>query len=148
VPSKTKHRKQVAALPVRRAGGELQVLLITSRRSGHWLIPKGWPMRRLSSAEAAAIEASQEAGVEGVVSSRPLGRYEYLKVFPDETSVPCRVDVFMLRTKKQHSKWREKKSRVRRWMSFEEAAEVAHERGLKKLLRDLGVKVTRLQWER
>jgi 8-oxo-dGTP pyrophosphatase MutT (NUDIX family) len=135
VPSKLKFRKQVAALPVRRADGELQVLMITSRRSGHWLIPKGWPIAKHSRAEAAAQEASEEAGVEGVVSTRPTGRYEYIKVFPDESSVPCRVEVFLLRTKKQRTRWREKKVRRRQWMNFAEAAQLAHERGLKRLLR-------------
>ena len=140
MPSKPKFRKQVAALAVRRAAGELQVLMITSRRSGHWLIPKGWPVQQLSRAEAAAQEASEEAGVEGVMSTRPTGRYEYVKLFPDDSSVPCRVDVFLLRTKKQRAKWREKKVRKRRWMNFEEAAKAAHERGLSKLLRRFGAK--------
>ncbi len=50
-------RLQVAALPWRENGGELELMLITSRLSRHWLIPKGWPMKRKTPAAAAAQEA-------------------------------------------------------------------------------------------
>jgi 8-oxo-dGTP pyrophosphatase MutT (NUDIX family) len=135
--SKSKHRKQVAALPVRKVRGELQVLMITSRRSGHWLIPKGWPMERRTAAEAAAQEALEEAGVVGKITSRPRDRYRYLKVFDDQTAAPCMVDVFVLKAAKQREDWREKSVRKRRWMNLSRAAKSAHERGLANLLRRL-----------
>ncbi len=133
--SKLKYRRQVAALLVRRVKGQLQVLMITSRRSGHWLIPKGWPMQRRTAAEAAAQEAFEEAGVVGEVTSRPRGRYHYTKVFDDRTTAPCMVDVFVLKAAKQRDKWREKNMRKRRWMNLSRAAKSAHERGLADLLR-------------
>ena len=72
---------QTGALPWRRnpVSDQFEVLLITSRSSGAWIIPKGWPMRRKSLAEAAAIEAFEEAGVEGVVDEEPIGSFEHLK---------------------------------------------------------------------
>ena len=63
--------KQVAALPVRRGeDGSLEVLLVTSRETGRWVIPKGWPSKRLSDREAAAREARQEAGVTGTIKNK------------------------------------------------------------------------------
>ena len=57
----------------------MRVLLITSRDTGRWVIPKGWPMRNRCEAEAAAREAWEEAGLRGAVSTRPLGIYTYRK---------------------------------------------------------------------
>ncbi|MDB5542188.1 MAG: hydrolase [Devosia sp.] len=138
--TKSKYRRQVAALPVRRIKGELQVLMITSRRSGRWLIPKGWPMQRRTAAEAAAQEALEEAGVVGKVTSRPRGRYHYIKVFDDQTAAPCMVDVFVMKAVKQRDKWREKNVRKRRWMNLSRAARSAHEHGLADLLRQFARK--------
>src|SRR5215470_5835756 len=73
-------REQVGALCVRRADdGSPQVLLITSRGSGRWVIPKGWPVKRLKDHQAAALEAEEEAGVSGKVRSKPIGKFSYPK---------------------------------------------------------------------
>ena len=74
---------QVAALPYRMSSGEIEVLLITSRDSGRWLIPKGWLMKRRSGSEAAAVEAFEEAGIRGAVATSPLGAYTYQKTMKD-----------------------------------------------------------------
>ena len=67
---------QVAALPVRRKGdGDIEVLLITSRKTNRWIIPKGWPMKGKKRHEAAAQEALEEAGISGHVHKKPLGSY-------------------------------------------------------------------------
>ena len=79
--------QQVAALPfvpvtVSAAGKiieSFEVLLITSRKQGHWLLPKGWPKGKTSFAENAAREAHEEAGVTGQVQSDPIGDYTYMK---------------------------------------------------------------------
>ena len=47
-------RLQVAALPWRRAEGDIEVMLITSRDTGRWVLPKGWPEAREPLCEAAA----------------------------------------------------------------------------------------------
>src|SRR5580658_9664578 len=71
-------RLQIAALPSRRtAAGGVEVLLITSRETGRFIIPKGWPMKQLSDPDAAAREAYEEAGVVGKVKRKPIGDYFY-----------------------------------------------------------------------
>lgn len=56
-------RQQYGALCFRFGeDGAVEILLITSRDSGRWIIPKGWPMKKKEPHEAAAVEAWQEAG--------------------------------------------------------------------------------------
>jgi 8-oxo-dGTP pyrophosphatase MutT (NUDIX family) len=82
---------QYAALPMRRVNGRLEVMLITSRETRRWVVPKGWPMEGLSAAEAAAREAYEEAGVEGTVATSPLGHYHYDKRLKNGGRRRCRV---------------------------------------------------------
>ena len=72
-------RRQVGALCWRHSGKGLRILLITSRDTSRWVIPKGWPMRNRTEPEAAAREAYEEAGLRGTISDRSLGVYTYLK---------------------------------------------------------------------
>ena len=87
---------QYAALPYRLGRDGLEILLITSRGSGRWIIPKGWPMAGLSPSQAAALEALEEAGVTGNVSADSVGRYGYDKELADDTKALRRPvdDVF------------------------------------------------------
>src|SRR5688500_8757149 len=73
--------RQVAAIPIRLSRkGKTQVLLLTSRRRGRWVIPKGWLMRKLSPAQAAVREAYEEGGIKGrILRADPIGRYRYRK---------------------------------------------------------------------
>jgi 8-oxo-dGTP pyrophosphatase MutT (NUDIX family) len=80
-------RAQYGALPFRRTP-DLEILLVTSRDTGRWVIPKGWPMKSKSRRAAAAIEALEEAGVEGEVGRQPLGAYIYDKVLPSGARMP------------------------------------------------------------
>ena len=66
---------QVAALPVKGKPGKYRVLLVTSRETRRWIIPKGWPMKGRKDHEAAAQEALEEAGVTGHVHKHPMGAY-------------------------------------------------------------------------
>jgi 8-oxo-dGTP pyrophosphatase MutT (NUDIX family) len=117
--SKRKPSKQVAALPLRkRRGGAVDVLLITSRKKGKWLIPKGWPCRGMKDWEAAQKEALEEAGVRGKVSRRPLGRYKR----HDRLGTPILVKVFLLRVDQQAKRWAEHHQRRRKWLTPEQAA--------------------------
>lgn len=130
-------RLQVAALPWRRIGADVEVLLVTSRLSRHWLIPKGWPMKGKTGAGAAAREALEEAGVRGTISPSPIGRYGYDKVSLEGSSIPCLVDVYALRVEEESPKWREAATRTRTWMPVETAAMLAYEEGLSDLLSNL-----------
>lgn len=127
-------RTQHAALPFREETA-LEILLITSRETQRWVIPKGWPMESLQPWETAAREALEEAGVEGAVSHKPLGAYIYEKRLVGGILVPCSVNVFPLAVERQRKTWREKEQRAQRWLSVEDAIEAVQEQGLKSLLR-------------
>ncbi len=130
-------RIQLAALPWRRTGEQIELMMITSRLSRHWLIPKGWPMKGKTNAQAAAREAFEEAGVKGVIAAEPLGRYDYDKLLPDGSSVPCQVEVYALQVEKELPKWPEARDREREWMPPEQAAALAFEAGLGRFLATL-----------
>src|SRR5262245_6066673 len=106
---------QVGALCVRRReDGACQVLLVTSKDSGRWIIPKGWRAKRLEDCEAAAREADEEAGVSGKLKTKPIGTYRYPKVH-DSGSRSLRVSVFLLQVKKERAHWPERRQRKRAW---------------------------------
>ena len=126
---------QVAALCVRTgADGGPEVLLITSRGTGRWVLPKGWPMAGRSLSEAAAQEAWEEAGVRGTVAALPLGRYGAEKQTDGGLSVPCRVEVFALQVTDIADRFPEAGQRTRRWVSPAAAAEMVREPDLRALL--------------
>ncbi|MEQ8402998.1 MAG: NUDIX hydrolase [Roseitalea porphyridii] len=125
---------QAGALVWRRAGkGKVEVLLITSRGTGRWVLPKGWLDGGENVAQAAAREAWEEAGVEGTVSDSPLGSYDYVKV-DDGHIQPCRVTVHALAMVRQKADWPERGERERQWLPAAEAAERVAEPGLRALL--------------
>ncbi len=114
--------KQVAALPLRRTKkGAVEILLITSRTTGRWIIPKGWPSKRIKDHKAAAREAQQEAGVKGKIKPKAIGRYRYVKPELGE-GAPIDVAVFLLSVRKQWKRWPEKRERRRAWFDVLDAA--------------------------
>lgn len=117
-------RLQVGALPYRRrADGSFEILLVTTRGTGRWMVPKGWPMIGKSHAEAAAQEAYEEAGVRGSANPVELGRFDHEKSrFPD-SSLQCTVAVFAMPVEEELTQWPERGQRTRRWFSVKEAAE-------------------------
>ena len=128
-------RRQVAALPWRRsADGGVEILLITSRETRRWVTPKGGRMSGKTDAEAAAQEALEEAGIEGVVSERPLGSFRYLKVLKRRASRWCTVDLYELEVMVEHPDWQEREERERVWVSREEAARMVDEPDLQALI--------------
>ena len=130
--------RQVAALPVRQsADGTWQVLLVTSRATRRWVIPKGWPMKKLKDHKAAALEAEQEAGVVGRVSKAPVGSYLYWKRRREHFDL-CQVDVDLLDVTRQLSRWKEEAQRTVRWLDPTIAAYAVDEPGLTFLIEQLG----------
>ncbi len=130
--------RQYAALPIRLSGdGALEVLLLTSRGTGRWIIPKGWPMRRRAPCDAAAREAYEEAGVEGAVASEPVGRYRYAKQRDDGRLTRVEVEVFLLRVARQLASWPEQAERETLWCDPERAAALVAEPELAAILRGL-----------
>lgn len=126
--------RQIAVLPWRRQGdGALAVLLVTSRERRRWILPKGWPIKGMTDAEAAETEAMEEAGLVGRVDRKPLGRFMYEKRFPKKTE-PVRVDVFGLEVERQLDDWPEKGQRETAWFTGEEAARLADDAGVGDLI--------------
>lgn len=127
--------QQVAAICTRTKNEKRQVLLVTSRRTGRWVIPKGWPMFGLSDGEAAAQEAWEEAGIaDAKISNKPIGKYSYEKVLSAGGSIPVRVNVYRLKVLETVKKFPESKQRTRKWVSPRDASEMVREPELKKIL--------------
>lgn len=131
-------RLQVAALPWRRTDARVEIMLITSRDTGRWVLPKGWPEGAEDFCDAAAREAIEEAGVTGAVARREAGRYRYAKVFASGEEVPCEVLVFPLEVDGVAEKWKEKRQRKRKWVTPSEAARMMNEPDLCKLIAAFG----------
>jgi 8-oxo-dGTP pyrophosphatase MutT (NUDIX family) len=135
---------QVAALCWRRQDAIVQVLLITSRETGRWVIPKGWPITGLTLAEAAAQEAWEEAGVQGRVQPQPLGAYLYDKITGPARSKRCNVDVFALQVEALKDHFPEAAQRRRTWFAASEAAGLVAEPDLSALLSRIAAEPDRL----
>ena len=126
--------QQYAALPWRRAQG-FEILLITSRETRRWVIPKGWPMPGKSAAESAAEEAYEEAGIRGEISAQPMGHYTYSKRLRSRAKKRFRVDVFAMEVTEVLDLWPEAHERARQWLSPAEAVAVVEEPELAALIR-------------
>jgi 8-oxo-dGTP pyrophosphatase MutT (NUDIX family) len=125
---------QVAALPYRQPyPGAVEFLLLTSRGTRRFLIPKGWEMKGKTPQQAAAIEAKQEAGVTGWIDPTPIGAYQYWKRLKN-AFVPVNVTVYALEVEAELSNWKERSQRQRRWLTSHEAASLVDEPGLVSLL--------------
>lgn len=133
LPEPEEPRLQYAALPYRR-DPDLEILLISSRETRRWVVPKGWPMKRRAPPQAAAQEAFEEAGVSGEIGEESLGAYHYMKRLPDGSAWLCRVEVFPLRVAALESDWPERSERVRQWFSPQAAAEAVDEPELKAII--------------
>lgn len=130
-------RTQFAALCFRVRRERSEVLLVTSRDTGRWVLPKGWPMKRRSLAGAALQEAWEEAGVIGHVEEGSVGYYSYAKNVRAGFALTCRVEVFRVHVADLARDWPERGQRRRRWFAHDEAAELVAEPELAALLRRL-----------
>lgn len=131
--------QQVAALVYRRDVGALRILVITSRGTGRWIIPKGWPQVGRTLAETALCEAYEEAGVRGEVAPAPIGSFRYCKTdLPPERINQFCAAVFAVQFTGQEQDWPERHQRICEWVSPEEAANRVEESELKQILRQFG----------
>ena len=135
---RTRLHLQHAALPFATKGDEFQVLLVTSRDTGRWVIPKGWPEKGLAPHQVAEKEAFEEAGVTGIIGTRPISTFEYVKQMDAKRGLQCLVDIYPLRVAQELDWWPEKDQRTRAWMSPSQAAKLVTETGLIRLLLSLG----------
>ncbi len=130
-----KTRQQYAALPYMQSGERVDVLLITRRRSGRWIIPKGWPEAPLSGPELAALEAYEEAGLKGRIGKKSIGSFSYIKQLEDGSKIKCEVTVYPLRVNAQYLDWPEKGQRQLRWLKKKKAVELIEELELAALIK-------------
>ncbi|HEX8366425.1 MAG TPA: DUF47 family protein [Allosphingosinicella sp.] len=116
----------------------MSILLVTSRETKRWVIPKGNPAGGMSAHAAAALEAEEEAGVRGAACPTPLGSYRYRKRRPNGASLMFDVDVYPLAVTQELSSWKESHERERRWFSLAGAADAVEETDLADLIRSFG----------
>ena len=129
---------QTGALPWRIArGSKPEVMLVTGRRSGRWMIPKGWPMSGRSLADAAAREAFEEAGISGTIDPNPLGSFHHEKRSLFGT-VDVEILVHLLAVDREFPEWPERGQRERKWFPVEEAATLVHSDELGELIALVG----------
>lgn len=127
--------KQVAALPYRLdANGVMEIMLITSREQRRWVIPKGNRIKGLADHEAAAQEAFEEAGLDGIPCPYPIGRYRYQKLRRSGDMRQATVEVFPFAVTAQLPEWPERDERECRWFPLSQAATAVHEPELKSMI--------------
>jgi len=129
-------RTQFAAICYRMTGGKPEILLITSRGTGRWIIPRGWPMDGVTPADCALTEAWEEAGVRGKVYDQCLGLYSYHKAIGPERGVPCVAMVYPVRVKSLATDFPEAGQRKRRWFRPKKAAALVAESELSQIIRN------------
>jgi 8-oxo-dGTP pyrophosphatase MutT (NUDIX family) len=129
-------RVQYGALPYRFThDAALEILLVTTRQSKQWIIPKGWPIKGLRPAKSAAREAFEEAGVRGRVGAKSIGLFAYDKPLNGNgMRVSCEVRVFPLLVKRQSETWPEIEQRVVQWVAPDKALTLIRDRELKALV--------------
>jgi 8-oxo-dGTP pyrophosphatase MutT (NUDIX family) len=126
-------RLQYAALPYRR-GRIVEILLISSRETKRWVLPKGWPMKGRKPYAAAAREAMEEAGLVGKIDKQSVGLYHYDKRLKNKAIVRCEVVVFPMMVEKQRKSWPEKGQRTLGWFPVAAAADAVAEPELKAVI--------------
>jgi 8-oxo-dGTP pyrophosphatase MutT (NUDIX family) len=134
---------QTGALPWRlkrgkKTSAKAEVLLITGRRSGRWMIPKGWPIAGKTMADSAAQEAFEEAGIEGKIDPQAIGAFRHVK--QHLLFGPIEVDILVhpLAVERELGDWPERGERMRKWFKFDEAAERVDSPELRGLIVEFG----------
>jgi 8-oxo-dGTP pyrophosphatase MutT (NUDIX family) len=130
--------RQAGVIPFRVGSHGLEVLLITSRDTGRWVIPRGNIEPGQTARQAAKREAYEEAGVRGMLKAVPLGMYTYDKLVRPGLPISALVEVYALPVEKQTKKWPERSQRRTQWFDAASAADLVHEPGLALLI--LGLK--------
>lgn len=126
---------QTGALPYRLGRKkQVEILLVTGRRSRRWIIPKGWPMPGKSLAQSAAQEAFEEAGIKGKVDPEPLGSFRHVKTGLALGDIEVSIVVHSMFVERELSKYPEARDRKRKWFSAQEAADRVDSDELRQLI--------------
>lgn len=123
---------QSAVIPFRIQNNELEILLITSIKKKHWIIPKGIIETNLRPQESAAKEAYEEAGISGHVYETSIGNYTY-----EKWGGICQVLVFPFRVDSIHETWPESNLRKRKWYTVNEAIKIVNKSALVNMIKSL-----------
>lgn len=128
--------EQYAAICFRRKpeSGVIETLLITTRESCRWSIPKGWMMEKKKPHQVAEREAWEEAGIKGKAKKKPLGYFTYLKTLDAGEKIPSIVQVHLIEATAIDPQFPEKGQRTIAWFPPHEAAALVREPELKGLL--------------
>lgn len=130
---KTDVRAQIAALCYRYKGDKLQFCIVTTRGTGRWIIPRGWPTHKYTPSDGAAIEAFEEAGLRGHAFPDSIGAYSYDKPLGEDLT-PVMVVVYAIEITDTAKKWPEKGERERKWVSRKKAVAKLTEPGLRQIV--------------
>ncbi|WP_373028591.1 NUDIX hydrolase [Sulfitobacter sp.] len=133
---KDEARSQFAALCYRIRQGKLQILVVTSRKSKRWIMPKGWPMHAKTPEAAVLQEAWEEAGVRGRVTGGCLGVYSYAKEVGEDSVLPVLALLYPVEVKAKAKKYPEAGQRRRKWVSRKKAMKMVREPELRRMIRD------------
>jgi len=132
---------QFGAIPYSVVQGQTVFLIITSRRSGRWIFPKGAPIEGMKPWEVAAHETFEEAGIEGEIESQPIGSYRTVKTSPIRRTV-VEVAMYPLRMTRQLDEWPEKGNRHRHWVILPEAKRLLSDPALVEMAVKLAQRIT------
>lgn len=110
-----------------------EVLIVTGRNSGRWILPRGWPIAGKAPHQVAEREAFEEAGIKGKAEKQPIGHYTYAKQLGDGRVAPCMVEVYAIKVDKIVKDYKEHGQRQRRWVSLIEAQNLVEEPELQSL---------------
>jgi 8-oxo-dGTP pyrophosphatase MutT (NUDIX family) len=128
--------RQYGVIPFRVTSRGTEVLLVTTRTTGRWSVPKGWPIKHHPPHKTAEIEAMEEAGLHGEAAMIPVGRFTNKRVKRGQP-IRCTVDLFPFRVHGEFDNWPERLQRQRQWVDASIAATMVRKRGLKRAIRTL-----------
>jgi len=132
-------RTQIAIIPFIMHRDQPMILMVTSRETRRWIVPKGWQEKKVTDRDQAAREAFEEAGAIGVVSDKPIGSYRYDKRLKNGSLKSLDVAVYALHVEELLDDWPEMEERERRWMTPAQAAMAVQEGALAALLLSMAV---------
>lgn len=133
---------QYGALPWRITERGFEILLVTTRHSGQWILPKGWPIDGASPHASAEHEALEEAGVLGEIGETAIGAFRHNKKRKN-TTLRCEVRIYPLRVTHQRADWPEKSERRARWFRLSDARAAVRSSELKAIIESFGATLRR-----
>lgn len=127
---------QSAVIPYRLSKNGLEILLITSLKKKHWIVPKGYVEFNLTPFESAKKEAYEEAGILGSNETIEVGSFKLNK--PVGT---CLIKVFTMEVHEVLDDYPEKNDRKRKWFTPEEASGAIAIPEIGQMIKELNIKL-------